>query len=116
MEKYKIIISEPWGWEHPDGGISFFAKGLGVVKGPDEPNWKSEYLLLEVIEPFVINNEKIKYIIVSPRYKGDTLNTIQEKECTVGIARFLPGFEISVGSQFSKEMIDYFAIGSIIKS
>ena len=58
----------------------------------------------------------MKYIIVSPRYEGDTLETIQEKKCTVGIAWFLPGFEISVGSHFLKEMVDYFAIDSIIKS
>ena len=111
MEKYKITISDPWEL----GGQSFLAKQLGIVKPPNEPNWGTGYLLLEVIQPFLFKNEIINFIIVTTRYEGVPIESIHEKECSIGISRLLPQYSLSVGSRFSKEMVEYFAIGSITK-
>ena len=111
--KYEIQIIEPWNFEIPVGGNVFLVQGIGLVSGPDSPNWQGEYFLVELDSPFEFEKELVQYLILSPRYVGETIEDVQNKKCTIGIARVKPEYNISIGQKFSKNEIEYCAIGSI---
>ena len=46
MTAYELWISDPWDFEGLDGPNRIIADGLGIVHGPDLPNWQKEDFLL----------------------------------------------------------------------
>ncbi|NJD57616.1 MAG: hypothetical protein FIA94_14595 [Nitrospirae bacterium] len=56
---------------------------IAAEKGPGS-------VILQIEEPIAYNNELISYIVVTPRYIGDTLKMLRKNGCIVDIARVLP--------------------------
>ena len=69
-------------------------------------------LLLRPTEPLHYGQTIIEYLIVSPRYSSDSLKTLREEGCFVGIGRSLPGKEIELKEGIWKpDNTEYIAIG-----
>ena len=114
---YKIQISEPWEFEHPNGSNGFTAEGIGIVPGPkDVPNFGDAFFLLHVQEPFQFAGDDVVQILCAPRYEGVHIDSIPSSKCTVGIARVRPGFTMTDSSAVIPDQTHYFAIGSISPS
>ena len=113
MKVHEISISDPMFFEGPDGPNRILAKGVGVVRGPDLPNWQKEDYLLEVLHPFDLDGEEVRYLLVSPRYVGDTIEDAMSGYCIVGIGRVRPNVIVKAGDQYSAQDTEYWAIGSI---
>lgn len=113
MTQHEIQISEPWDFTHPNGSNIFKAIAIGVIPGPEEPNYSDKFFLLNVVEPFIFDNELVKQVICSSRYEGDTMDMVTSKECIVGIARVKPTSELNLNSVVKTNEVTYCAIGSI---
>lgn len=113
MSKYEIQISEPWDFEYPNGSNAFTAYGVGVIPGPDKPNYDKEFFLLNVEAPFEMDGELVKQLICSPRYEGDSMQMVTSSKCTVGVARVKPQYELSEASSVNIDEVVYCAIGTI---
>ena len=87
--------------------------GVGVIRGPDKPNYEKEFFLVSVENAFEMDGELVKQLICSPRYQGDTMEMVTSSKCTVGIARVKPEFELGASSTVKSEEVVYCAIGSI---
>ena len=86
------------------------ANEIGEVKAEDG---SSIYMLLKLRAPIQFENDKIDYLVVSPRYVGDTLKKLRRKGCTVGVGRVLPGREALVQERgVNTETVEYWSIGS----
>lgn len=69
-------------------------------------------LLLRPIDPLHYKQTIIEYLVVSPRYSGDSLNTLREEGCFAGIGRSLPGKEIELKEGiWNPDNTEYIAIG-----
>jgi hypothetical protein len=113
MQSHLIQVSEPWEFVGPKGQHSFSVKGLGLVKSPPQENWGNGFYLVEVDIPFEIDGELVRQLICSPRYEGDTLEMVVSSECTVGIARVRPNYNLAVDCVVNDKEVHYCAIGSI---
>ncbi len=73
---------------------------------------KKEYMALHLDEHIIYNNKKIEYLVITPRYAGDTIEKLKLKGCTVGVAIVLPNMLKNLFSNgMSNENIEYWAIG-----
>lgn len=113
MKQHTIRIDEPWSFEHPNGTHSFECEAVGMIKGPDLINWQKRSYLLNVLEPFKFDGEEVKQIFCTPRYQGDTLFSVKNTTCIVGISRVKPGTTMQEGDVIEPEKTHYFAIGGI---
>lgn len=48
-------------------------------------------IVLQMKEPVALYNDLISHLVVTPRYKGDTLCMLRERGCIVDIEMVLPG-------------------------
>ena len=110
---HTLLVSDPWHLEITNGSNPFSANAVGVIPGPDLPNWQGELLLLNVLEPFQCDGELVSQILCTPRYKGDPMFFARYLSCTVGISRVRPGYFYTEHSVARESEIDYFAIGEI---
>ena len=110
---HTIFISDPWHLEVTEGSNPLLATAIGVLPGPDHPNWQGRLLLLDVLEPFRCRDELVTQVLCSPRYKGDPMFLARYLSCTVGISRVRPGYSYTAHSSVVESEIDYFAIGEI---
>jgi hypothetical protein len=69
-------------------------------------------LLVKLTEPFTYEGKEIAYFVIAPRYTGDTVETIQNGECTVGVWRVLPDKVGDIASGLSQENAEYWSIGT----
>ena len=72
---------------------------------------QNDYLLLKLSPPLVVESTTTDYMLVSPRYKGDTLKKLKRKGCAVGVFRVLAGKQEDVRNGVSRENVDYWAVG-----
>ena len=73
------------------------------------------YLMLHLHTPIRYKNDRIEYVVVSPRYTGDTVKKLKIKGCTVGIGRVLPGQEDHVKAYgITTATVEYWSIGNCI--
>ncbi len=111
FNKYEIRITEPFPNTWP---ASILVESMGIVKCLNIKNWQESYLLVKVNQPFKFNqDDNVEYLIISSRYEEFSMDDIQNKQCTIGIARFFSESNIRVDSQVKLEDIDYFAVGEI---
>ena len=89
------------------------ADGLGIVNGPDEPNWQARYLLLQVVSPFEHHGEQVQFLTAQPRYQGETIAMLVFVGCTAGISRVRPGSKLVPGQSFRTTDVEYIIIGSV---
>ncbi len=68
-------------------------------------------LILQIEEPFAINSELVSYVVVTPRYTGDTLKMLREKGCIVNIAKVLPNRLDQLMNGDEKGATEYLAVG-----
>jgi hypothetical protein len=83
----------------------------GVVRGPDLPNWQPEYLLGICEMPTSYRGQELKYVTLSPRYAGESLDRIRNSGGVVGVGRILPGRDILASRSFKATDVEYWAIG-----
>ena len=117
MRQYILSVGEPWDFESPDGQNRVIVVLLGFINGPcSTPNKHADesYLLLEAATPFVIRGELVKFMVASPRYAGESIESVASKGGTVGVARVRPGITPIFGGAVGKSEIDYCIIGSLI--
>jgi|HubBroStandDraft_5_1064220.scaffolds.fasta_scaffold138328_3 hypothetical protein len=83
----------------------------GLIKGPDLPNWQPEGLLVTCLDPNTYHEDKLRYLVLSPRYATDSLASIRLSGGVVGVARFLPGSYTERPKRFGPGHVEYWAIG-----
>ena len=110
---HTLLLSSPWDLEITNGSNPFSANAVGVLPGPDLPNWQGKLLLLNVLKPFQCDGEQVSQILCAPRYKGDPMFFARYLSCTVGISRVRQGYFYTAHSVVQESEIDYFAIGEI---
>ena len=113
MKTYELSISDPMFWEGPDGPNRVLAKGLGIVHGSPAFQLRRESFLLEVLHPFTVDGEEVRYLIVNERLSGDTLEDVVRGECAVNTARVKPGINLKAGDEFGGFDFEGWAIGWI---
>ena len=112
---HTLLVFDPWDMEITNGSNPFFANSVGVLPGPNLPNWQGKLFLLNLLAPFLCEGEPVSQILCSPRYKGDPMFLARHASCTVGISRVRPGYFYNGDSSVQESEIDYFAIGEIRK-
>jgi hypothetical protein len=110
---HTLLVFDPWALEITNGPNPFSASVVGILPGPDLPNWQGKLLLLNVLEPFQCDGELVSQILCAPRYKGDPMFLARYVSCTVGISRVKPSYLYTEHSSVHESEIDYFAIGEI---
>jgi len=115
MATYELSIGDPWDFSGPDGPNRILVEDLGIVQGPYLPNWQKEDVLFWVIHPFQIQDEEVKLLLASPRYKGSTTDDVLNKNIAVGIGRVRPGCSLAPGDRYTTNDVVYWAIGGIKK-
>jgi hypothetical protein len=90
----------------------------GVIRGPDLPNWQGEYLLGVCEMPTSHHDQALLYLLLSPRYVGDSLAHIRQSGGVVGVGRVLPGRDPRTSRTFDVTDVEYWAVGvlSLLKS
>ena len=68
-------------------------------------------VLLKMQEPFAYNNEMISYVVVTPRYGGDTLLMLRDIGCIVNVFRVLPEKLDQLRDGSFKDSTEYLAVG-----
>lgn len=97
-----------------DGGAygPLFGPVNAVEYGEIEVADNRKHLVLKLEEPIREGEMQIAYFIVAPRYVGDTIETLKEKGCTVGVSIVYPEkIEEVVGNGMSNQNSKYWAIG-----
>lgn len=70
-------------------------------------------LVLEPDAPLEVEGAGIAFLVVSPRYAGETLSALRAKECVVGVARVLPGREGALrAGRIPSDALEYLAVGT----
>jgi len=113
MNQYKIFISDPYDFQGPKEIDYILVEPIEIVHGPDVPNWQKEDWLFKLVEPVEYKGQIIKYVTASPRYEGDTLQDMLNKDTTVGVGRVLPNKVIAAKKRYQSSDIHYWAIGTI---
>ena len=113
MMRYMIHIGDPYDFQGPKEIDFVLVEPVEVVHGPDVPNWQKEDWLFKLVEPVDYKGELVEFVTASPRYEGDTLDDMLEKDTTVGVGRVLPGKMISAKNRYKSSDIQYWAIGTI---
>jgi hypothetical protein len=113
MQIYQISIDDPIFFKAPDGSNKILAKGLGLVYGSPSFQIPKEAYLLEVNSPFIVDGEEVNYLLVTPRYVGDTLDKIMKSEGVVNISRVKPGIILRAGDEYGGFDFEPWALGYI---
>lgn len=68
-------------------------------------------LILHMQEPIAFNNELLTYLVVTPRYAGDTLKVLRENGGIVDVARVLPDQFDRLRKGNVRESTEHLAVG-----
>jgi hypothetical protein len=95
------------------GDSGAYGSPFGPVNAVEiEVSNNKKYLVVQLEEPIEEDEMEIQYFIVAPRYVGDTLETLKEKGCTVGVSIVLPDrIEDVLKRGMSCENSKFWAIG-----
>ena len=110
MSRYELLVGEPWDFEGPDGPNRLLVDFGGVIPSEDRAG---ECILLKAVTPFIHNNERVEFMIASPRYSGNSIDEIVKQGGHVGVARIRPNVSIVSGHPFMPSDVDYFLIGRL---
>ena len=108
---YELIVGEPWDFEGPDGRGRILVSGLGMVYVIDNENRETESFLVQVIHPFVMEGQKVKFLVCAERHSGDIINHIASVGGTVGVWRVREGMEVQKEQKFLLRDLKYCIIG-----
>ena len=90
----------------------FRVEVIGVIRGPDLPNWDHESLLAVCEEPFDWHGEAVKYVVISPRYSMDSLSSIATQGGIVALGRVRPGHDATEWAQVDPSAVHYWAVAT----
>ena len=71
----------------------------------------NEYLLLRLAVPLTLSERTSEYMLISPRYVGDSLKKIRRRHCVVGIFIVHEGKQDEVRANITRDNVDYSAVG-----
>jgi len=113
MRRYKIHIGDPYDFQGPKEIDYVNVEPVEIVHGPESPNWQKADWLFKLVDPVDYKGEMVTYVTASPRYEGDSLKEMLEKETTIDVGRVLPGKVISSENRYQTSDVQYWAIGTI---
>ena len=88
-------------------------KGIGPVHGSRSFQIAKEAYLLEVLHPFVVDNEEVHYLLVTSRFSDSSLDEVMNGEGAVIVARIRPGMMLKAGDEYGGFDFEEWAIGWI---
>ena len=106
QHQHLLEIYEPYEYE---GLNPLVIGGIALIAGP----LRNQYYLLELDNPFRYERERIRQLLVSPRYNGDKIDRAVSSTCTVNIARVAPGLDLTKQSSLSYDDIERWGVGKI---
>ena len=106
MRRYSISGGDDGAYGPSFGPVS--ANEIGHIDGPEG----SRALLLRLAVPIERAAGDIEYLVVRPRYTGQTLADVQEEGCVVGIWCVPADVAESMDDGVSLEDCEYWAIGN----
>ncbi len=109
----EIFVGEPWDFEALDGKNKILASGLGVVDMVDHEGQPKEAYLLQVLHPFIMDKQKVEFMVVQPRYSGDTIYEIAKMGGTVGVYRVKADMAVEKEQQISEDDLKPCVIGKL---
>lgn len=113
MMRCNIHIGDPGDFRGPKEIDFLHVEPVEIVHGPESPNWQNADWLFKLVEPVDYKGEMVTYVIASPRYAGDTLEEMLEKETVVAVGRVLAGKVISSEKRYQASDVQYWATGTI---
>jgi hypothetical protein len=105
-QQHVLEVYEPYEYEGPNPLI---LAGVAVLPGP----MRQDYYLLRLDEPFIFDKEKVKLLLISPRYNGDKTEQMVSSACTVNIARVPPDNDLENKGSVDFEDIHRWGVGKI---
>lgn len=104
MRRYRLTCRN----RHRHGPVfgPLYAEEQGLVHDAGR-----EYLLLRLDNPIETKDLRVKYVLVSPRYVGDTLEKLQQTECVVAVWRVSGGKRRLLDKGLSQHA-EYWAAGT----
>ena len=109
----EILVGEPWDFETLDGKNKVLASGLGVVGIVDHSGQTKEAYLLRVLHPFIMDKQKVEFMVFQPRYSGHTIYEIARIGGTIGVYRVREGMAVEKEQQISVDDLKYCLIGKL---
>jgi hypothetical protein len=85
----------------------------GNIAGPTLPDWQAKYMLARCLTPTSYYGEEVRYLVLSPRYEGDSLSSIRSAGGMVAVSRMLPGIVGEKPQRFEPREIEYWAVGAL---
>jgi hypothetical protein len=111
--KYELLVGEPWDFEGLDGKNKILVDGLGIVNVIDDNGHSKELYLLQVLHPFVMDKQKVDFLVFQPRHAGDTIYEIAQIGGVVGVYRVKEGVLAQNEQQLSVNDLAYCIIGHL---
>jgi hypothetical protein len=110
---YEIMVGEPWDFQGSDGDNKILVSGIGIVHVIDHENHEWESYLLQVLHPFVMDKQKVEFMVFQPRYTGDTIYEIAKIGGMVGVYRVKEGMSVQKEQRISVDDLTYCVIGHL---
>lgn len=105
-QQHVLEVYEPYEYQ---GQNPLILRGIAILPGPMRQN----YYLLRLDTPFVFEQEKVKLLLISPRYNGDKIDQALSSACTVNIARVPPDTDLEKKGSVDFEDLHRWGVGKI---
>ncbi len=105
-QQHVLEVYEPYEYE---GANPLTLTGVAVLPGP----MRHDYYLLRLDQPFVFEQQRVEWLLVSPRYNGDRIDQTISSACTVNIARVPPETDLQDKSSISFQDFQQWGVGKI---
>jgi len=112
MSRTRLRLALGEGAYGPGDVEPFRVDVLGVIRGPDSPNWDHESLLAVCEDPFDWHGEAVKYVVISSRYSLDSLSSIAAQGGIVAVGRVRPGHDPTKWVNVDPSAVHYWAVAT----
>jgi hypothetical protein len=112
MSRTRLRLALGDGAYGPGGVEPFPVEVIGVIPGPDLPNWDHESLLAICEEPFDWHGDAVTYVVISPRYSSDSLSSIAAQGGIVALGRVRPGHDPTKWAHIDASAVHYWAVAT----
>ena len=110
---YELLVGEPWDFEALDGKNKILVDGLGIVNVIDSNGQSKELYLLQVLHPFMMDKQKVDFLVFQPRHVGDSIYEIAQVGGMVGVYKVKEGLLAQKEQQISVNDLSYCIIGNL---
>jgi hypothetical protein len=80
------------------------------ISGPDVSNWQVDCLLVRCVAPTSYHGQELRYLVLSPRFKGVPVADLRRDGGFVAVGRILSGVWISRPQQFDPNQVQYWEL------